>query len=138
MADMGWFGNHGFYEAADFTSTRRRLWRGAPQLVRCWMAHHQGMSLLALANFLNDDVVQKWFHAERRVQATELLLHEKPVAHVRRRDLPRRLAAAWFEIWRRSHGSWEKLPRNSVRRSWPIAPVQIRPSPARIREQSSL
>jgi hypothetical protein len=58
------------------------------------MVHHQGMSLLALANFLNDSVVQKWFHAERRVQATELLLHEKPVAHVRRRDLPRRHAAA--------------------------------------------
>jgi hypothetical protein len=94
MADMGWFGSHGFYEAADFTSTRHKFWRRRPQLVQCWMAHHQGMSLLALANFLNDDVVQKWFHAERRVQATELLLHEKPVAHVRRRDMPRRLAAA--------------------------------------------
>jgi hypothetical protein len=33
-------------------------------------------------------VVQKWFHSERRVQATELLLHEKPVSHVRRSDLP--------------------------------------------------
>jgi hypothetical protein len=94
MADMGWFGSHGFYEAADFTSIRRKFWQHRPQLVRCWMAHHQGMSLLALANFLNDSVVQKWFHAERRVQATELLLHEKPVAHVRRRDIPRRLAAA--------------------------------------------
>jgi len=94
MADMGWFGSHGFYEAADFTSIRRKFWQDRPQLVRCWMAHHQGMSLLALANFLNDSVVQKWFHAERRVQATELLLHEKPVAHVRRRDIPRRLAAA--------------------------------------------
>jgi cyclic beta-1,2-glucan synthetase len=94
MADMGWFGSHGFYEAADFTSTRRTFWQRRYQLVRCWMAHHQGMSLLALANFLNDSVVQEWFHAERRVQATELLLHEKPVAHVRRRDIPRRLAAA--------------------------------------------
>jgi hypothetical protein len=94
MADMGWFGSHGFYEAADFTSIRRKFWQGRHQLVRCWMAHHQGMSLLALANFLNDSVVQGWFHAERRVQATELLLHEKPVVHVRRRDIPRRLAAA--------------------------------------------
>jgi len=94
MADMGWFGSRGFYEAADFTSMRRKFWQDRHQLVRCWMAHHQGMSLLALANFLNDSVVQKWFHAERRVQATELLLHEKPVAHVRRRDIPRRLAAA--------------------------------------------
>jgi hypothetical protein len=94
MADLGWFGSHGFYEAADFISAKRKFWRVRHQLVLCWMAHHQGMSLLALANFLNDNVVQKWFHAERRVQATELLLHEKPVAHVRRRDIPYRLAAA--------------------------------------------
>ena len=94
MADMGWFGSHGFYEAADFTSAKRKFWKGRPQVVRCWMAHHQGMSLLALGNFLSDNVVQKWFHSERRVQATELLLHEKPVAHVRRRDMPRRRTAA--------------------------------------------
>jgi hypothetical protein len=94
MAALGWFGSHGFYESADFTGTRRRFWRTQPHLVKCWMAHHQGMSLLALANFLNDDIVQKWFHADRRVQATELLLHEKPVAHVRRRDIPRGRAVA--------------------------------------------
>jgi hypothetical protein len=94
MEDMGWFGSHGFYESADFTSSKRQLWKRRPQLAKCWMAHHQGMSLLALANYLNDDVVQQWFHAERRVQATELLLHEKPVAHVRRRDIPRRMSAA--------------------------------------------
>jgi hypothetical protein len=94
MADMGWFGSYGFYEAADFTPVRRRFWQGRYQLVRCWMAHHQGMSLLGLANFLNDNVVQEWFHAERRVQATELLLHEKPVAHVRRKDIPRIRAVA--------------------------------------------
>ncbi|HLW89452.1 MAG TPA: glucoamylase family protein [Terriglobales bacterium] len=94
MDHMGWFGSHGFYEAADFTSAKGKFWWDRHQLVLCWMAHHQGMSLLALANFLHDDVVQKWFHAERRVQATELLLHEKPVAHVRRKDIPRSLAAA--------------------------------------------
>jgi hypothetical protein len=52
------------------------------------------MSLLALANFLNNNIVQRWFHAERRVQATELLLHEKPVAHVRRKDIPRNVNVA--------------------------------------------
>jgi cyclic beta-1,2-glucan synthetase len=93
MAAMGWVGRFGFYEAADFNTPRRGVWHDRYQLVRCWMAHHQGMTLLALANFLNDDVVQKWFHANRRVQATELLLHEKPVAYVRRKDIPRRAAA---------------------------------------------
>jgi cyclic beta-1,2-glucan synthetase len=47
------------------------------------MAHHQGMSLLSMANFLHQGAVQHWFHANPRVQATELLLQEKPVAYVR-------------------------------------------------------
>jgi cyclic beta-1,2-glucan synthetase len=93
MAKLGWFGSYGFYEAADYSSARRRFWRPNSKLVRCWMTHHQGMSLLALANFLKGNVVQRWFHSNRRVQATELLLHEKPVAHVRRKDMPRRAAA---------------------------------------------
>src|SRR5438552_7568210 len=94
MADLGWFGKYGFYEAADYSSSRRRFWGTSHKLVRCWMTHHQGMSLLAIANFLHGNVVQRWFHSNRRVQATELLLHEKPVAHVRRRDMPHRVAAA--------------------------------------------
>jgi len=36
-------------------------------------------------------VVQRWFHSDRRVQATELLLHEKPVAHVQKESMPRRV-----------------------------------------------
>jgi len=79
----GWCGSYGFYEAADFTpSVRTSRWRRY-ELVKCWMAHHQGMSLLSLTNFLHGGVVQSWFHADPRVQASELLLHEKPVAHVR-------------------------------------------------------
>jgi hypothetical protein len=46
------------------------------------MVHHQGMSLLSLANFLCSNVVQKWFHTDRRVQASELLLQEKPVSQL--------------------------------------------------------
>ena len=94
MAEMGWFGSYGFYESADYGSRRHRFWQHSYQLVRCWMAHHQGMSLLALANFLKGNVVQRWFHSDRRVQATELLLQEKPVAHVRRKDLHRATIAA--------------------------------------------
>jgi cyclic beta-1,2-glucan synthetase len=94
MEDLGWLGPYGFYEAADYTSVTRRFGRRRAKLVRCWMAHHQGMSLLALANFLYDNVVQRWFHKDGRVQATELLLHERPVAHVPRTDLPRRRLAA--------------------------------------------
>ncbi len=83
MRRDGWYGAYGFYESADFGSAPRRMWRSRPQLARCWMAHHQGMILLSIANFLKDNIVQRWFHADPRVQATELLLHEKPVSYVR-------------------------------------------------------
>jgi hypothetical protein len=45
------------------------------------MAHHLGMSLLSIANYLRDEVVQCWFHGDPRVRATELLLQEKPATH---------------------------------------------------------
>ena len=83
MSREEWFGSYGFYESADYNTARRRLWGHRYELVRCWMAHHQGMILLSIANFLNEGVVQRWFHSNRRVQATELLLHEKPVARGR-------------------------------------------------------
>jgi hypothetical protein len=74
MASLGWVGAFGFYEAADYSAAS-----GKPVLVREWMAHHQGMSLLAILNLLHDNVVQRWFHRNPEVQATELLLHETPV-----------------------------------------------------------
>jgi cyclic beta-1,2-glucan synthetase len=82
MEALGWFGSYGFCEAADYTRSSR-LFRGAGyELVQSWMVHHQGMSLLSLANFLCDNIVQRWFHSDRRVQATELLLQEKPVSRM--------------------------------------------------------
>jgi len=82
MAADGWFGAYGFYEAADYTPSRRRSRFRRYELVRTWMCHHQGMSLLSVANLLHNGVVQRWFHSEPRVQATQLLLQEKPVSHV--------------------------------------------------------
>ncbi|MGA8689820.1 MAG: hypothetical protein WB662_07930, partial [Methyloceanibacter sp.] len=64
------------------------------ELVRCWMAHHQGMSLMAIANLFCDSVVQRWFHNNPRVQATELLLQEKPVAQLQLPGVQEDTAAA--------------------------------------------
>jgi cyclic beta-1,2-glucan synthetase len=82
MSHDGWFGDYGFYESADYSASRDRIWRHEHELIRCWMAHHQGMSLLAIANFLADGVVQGWFHSHPRVQATELVLDEKPLNYM--------------------------------------------------------
>jgi hypothetical protein len=79
MQKMGWMGEFGFYESADYSSTAEHAPGTRYTLVRSWMAHHQGMSLLALANLLADRPFQRWFHAGPRVRATELLLHERPM-----------------------------------------------------------
>jgi cyclic beta-1,2-glucan synthetase len=80
MENAGWFGSYGFYEAADYTVGRKRWFGPRYQIVHSWMVHHQAMSFISLANCLFDRIVQRWFHRDRRVQATELLLEEKPVA----------------------------------------------------------
>ena len=78
MNKKGFLGRYGFYEAIDYSADVRRR-REPFAIVRQWMAHHQGMSLLAMANFLRNGVVRNWFHADARVQATELLLQERPM-----------------------------------------------------------
>jgi cyclic beta-1,2-glucan synthetase len=70
MTKLGWRGRYGFYEGVDYRGDR-------PEVIRSWMAHHQGMSLLAACNLLFDDRMQHYFHAEPQVLATELLLHER-------------------------------------------------------------
>ena len=89
MESAGWVGPYGFYEAADFTQSTRN-----PVLVREWMAHHQGMSLLAATNLLSDNVIQRWFHANPVVQAAELLLQEEPVSLWVLRARPKALASS--------------------------------------------
>ena len=70
MKEFGWFGRYGFYEAVDYSGAGARL-------IRSWMAHHQGMSLLAACNLLADQAMAHYFHAEPAVKATELLLNER-------------------------------------------------------------
>jgi cyclic beta-1,2-glucan synthetase len=76
LNDLGLLGAYGFYESADFTPSR--ITSGNKfEIERCWLAHHQGMSLMAVANLLCDGSSQRRFHAEPMVAATERLLHEK-------------------------------------------------------------
>ncbi len=76
LAGLGASGPYGFYEAVDFTASR--LPQGqAFAVVKTYMAHHQGMSLVSLANIFNAGAMQRRFHAEPLIKATELLLQER-------------------------------------------------------------
>ena len=76
LASHGFLGRYGFYDAIDYTPTH--LPRGRSNaVVRSFMAHHQGMSLLSLAYLLLDRPMQKRFESDPAFQATVLLLQER-------------------------------------------------------------
>jgi cellobiose phosphorylase len=76
LAAMGMEGRFGFYEAIDFTASRQR--RGTTySIVHSFMAHHQGMSLLAIAYLLQGRPMQRRFEADYALQSTLLLLQER-------------------------------------------------------------
>ncbi len=76
LTGLNMLGAHGFYEAIDFTPSRLALGE-KHAIVRSYMAHHQGMIMLSLINYLHDDVMVSRFHSDPRVQSVELLLQEK-------------------------------------------------------------
>ena len=72
----GGIGPWGYYESLDYTP--ERLPAGKRSIVvRCYMAHHQGMSLLALGNYLKSSNTRRRFHDHPLVRAAELLLQER-------------------------------------------------------------
>lgn len=78
---MGGGGPYGFYEALDFT--RSRLPEGQNvAIVRNVMAHHQGMTIVAIANALQDGRMRTRFHSDALIMASELLLQERTPRHV--------------------------------------------------------
>jgi cyclic beta-1,2-glucan synthetase len=85
LEQIGALGTYGLYEAIDFTPNRLPM-RQKFALVREYMAHHQGMILLSVANYLQDDLMVERFHADPRIQSVELLLQEQIPKQVELRD----------------------------------------------------
>ncbi len=82
LVKEGLDGRFGFYESLDYRPRNRDIDAdpgavAAPAIVRAFFAHHQGMSLVAIANVICDDAFVARFHADPRVQASELLLQER-------------------------------------------------------------
>ncbi len=76
LATSGFRGKYGFYEAIDYTPSR--VPRGKKHaIVRSFMVHHQGMSLLAFAHVLLNRPMQRRFLSDPQMRATELLLQER-------------------------------------------------------------
>ncbi len=98
LAAIGVEGEYGFADAVDYTDRTQITGAGMtdltrPVIVQTYMAHHQGMTLVALANALVGDRMVDRFHSDSRVRATELLLQER-----RPRDLPPRALSVADEV----------------------------------------
>jgi cyclic beta-1,2-glucan synthetase len=89
LAAIGLSGPMGFYESVDYTRAESKDARPGI-VIFAYMAHHQGMSLLALSNVLRDHAVQRRFHSDPRIQAVESLLFERvPITRVEREEVTR-------------------------------------------------
>ena len=111
LAASGLEGGYGFFDAIDYTHRGPDpVAYGEPAsgvVVPIYLAHHQGMTLVALTNALLGDRMIERFHADPRVQATELLLQER---------VPREV------------GTIEPRPRDEMRVTAPVASVPVRRS----------
>ena len=76
LAAEGGRGAWGMYDAIDFTPDRLPAGKRS-LIVRCYMAHHHGMSLLAMANWQFSGCFRRRFHAHPLARASDLLLQER-------------------------------------------------------------
>jgi hypothetical protein len=76
LKQLGAFGDYGFYESIDF-DVPSSVELTPYCIVKSYMAHHQGMNLAAINNYLNEGILRERFHAEMMIKATEVLLEEK-------------------------------------------------------------
>ena len=113
LEHAGLAGPMGLYEAIDYTRQNQRDGE-LGVVVYAYMAHHQGMSLVALDNALHGGIMQRRFHDDLRIRAVETLLFERvpntrvPLAEKRQMFPPVRSAAAQepaMRVWDEATGS---------------------------------
>ena len=120
MADIGAQGAYGWYEALDYT--RVRLPEGAKfAVIRAYMAHHQAMTIVGIANAVDDGAMRAYFHEEPIVQAAELLLQERVPREVAiARPPPEQMLEAGAiasrtpEVHRRYTSAHSRVPRTHI------------------------
>jgi cyclic beta-1,2-glucan synthetase len=76
LESLKMWGLYGFYESIDFTPERLKTGEEYA-IIRSFMAHHQGMIMLSLSNYLFDKRMIRRFHADPRIESVDLLLQEQ-------------------------------------------------------------
>ena len=120
LRDLDTLRLYGFIDALDFTGNRRNA-DGSPLLVENYMAHHQGMTLAAIANTLNTDILTTRVLREKPLRTIELLLQERvpwdaPIEIARKNALPETP---------QNTATASSMPSWQVRTDGDVPPIQI-------------
>ena len=82
LKKLGMYSSFGFYESIDYT--KENLHDNIDhEVIRTYMAHHQGMALTAINNYINNGVIRNRFHANEEIKAAEILLKERERINVK-------------------------------------------------------
>ena len=82
LKKLGLYSSFGFYESIDYT--KEHLHDNVDsEIIRTYMAHHQGMALTAINNYINHGIVRNRFHSDEGVKAAEILLKERERVNVK-------------------------------------------------------
>ncbi len=79
--------NYGFIESLDFTVSRQSSEKAFVE-VDTFMAHHQGMSIVAIANLLLQSAPRRWAMSNPSIEAVSSLLHERAPREVSLPTIP--------------------------------------------------
>ncbi len=81
---MRMYDKYGFYEAADYTSEKNK---GDFSIVKSYMSHHIGMSMISAANAANWQCMQRRFMSDSSMFGAKSLLEEKIQTNTKKPEL---------------------------------------------------
>ena len=76
LENEGALGKFGFYESIDYTPSRLKK-KESKAVVKTYMAHHQGLILNSINNYLNNHILKKRFNKNPEIEAVNVLLQER-------------------------------------------------------------
>ncbi len=76
LEELGMYQKYGFYEAVDYTPERLKK-KQKYEIVKNYMAHHQGLILISINNLINNNIIQKRFSKNPEIQAVDVILQER-------------------------------------------------------------
>lgn len=76
LKKLGLYSSYGFYESIDYTKEHLDDSDNS-EICKTYMAHHQGMILTSINNYLNKGIIQRRFHRNPNIRACEILLKER-------------------------------------------------------------